>query len=71
LPEEAFSSKGKYMKTIVGLWIDHRKAVIVAVSDKKEETKVIESNVEKQPGKFAGVHSRVFADDGRRRTPDV
>jgi hypothetical protein len=44
LPEEAFSSKGKYMKTIVGLWIDHRKAVIVAVSDKKEETKVIESN---------------------------
>jgi len=35
------------MKTNVGVWIDHRKAVIVEISDTGEETKVIESNVEK------------------------
>jgi hypothetical protein len=62
------------MKTIVGLWIDHRKAVIVRVSDHGEETKVIESDVEKQPGRFAGVRSttsyeaqKVPADDSRQR----
>lgn len=36
------------MKTKIGLWIDHRKAIIVAISDKDEKLKVIESNVEKQ-----------------------
>jgi hypothetical protein len=62
------------MKTIAGLWIDHRRAVIVLVSDKGEEAKVIESNVEKQPGRFAGVRSttpyeaqKVPADDSRER----
>ena len=62
------------MKTIVGLWIDHRKAVIAVVSDKGEETKVVESNVEKQPGRFAGIRSttsfesqKVQADDSRER----
>ena len=45
------------MKTTAGLWIDHRKAVIVAISDKGEKTRVVESNVEKQPGRFAGVRS--------------
>ena len=62
------------MKTIVGLWIDHRKAVIVTVSEKGEETREIESRVEKQPGRFAGVRSKspyesqhVLADDSRER----
>ena len=45
------------MKTSMGLWIDHRKAVIVSVSGKDEETSVIESNAEKQPGRFDGVRS--------------
>jgi hypothetical protein len=45
------------MKTTVGLWIDHRKAIIVAVTDKGQETKLIISKVEKQPGRFAGVRS--------------
>ena len=60
------------MKTIAGLWIDHRKAVIATVSDTGEETKVIESNVEKHSGRVAGVRSttpyesqRVPADDLR------
>ncbi len=45
------------MKTTMGLWIDHRKAVIVAVSGKEEEISVIESKVEKQPGRFDGERS--------------
>jgi len=36
------------MRTKVGLWMDHRKAVIVVVTDKGEETKLIISKVEKQ-----------------------
>jgi hypothetical protein len=62
------------MKTTVGLWIDHRKAVIARVSAEGEETLEISSNVEKQPGRFAGVRStthyeaqQVQADDSRER----
>ena len=35
------------MKKAVGLWIDHRKAVIVSVTDKREETSLIKSDMEK------------------------
>ena len=62
------------MKTTAGLWIDHRKAVIAIVSAEGEETLEIKSNVEKQPGRFAGVRSttayealQVQADDSRER----
>jgi len=37
------------MKKTAGLWIDHRKAVVVVVTDKGDEIKLIISNVEKQP----------------------
>ena len=40
------------MKTNMGVWIDHRKAVIVADSGNEEETSVIESKAEKQPDSF-------------------
>jgi hypothetical protein len=36
------------MKTKVGLWIDHRKAIVVAITDKGEETRLIISKVERQ-----------------------
>ena len=36
------------MKTTAGLWIDHRKAIIVAVTDKGEEIGLIISKAEKQ-----------------------
>ena len=36
------------MQTVAGLWIDHRKAVIVMISDGGEKTKLITSSVEKQ-----------------------
>jgi hypothetical protein len=42
------------MKTKVGLWMDHRKAVIVVVSDKGEEIKLIVSKVEKQRRRSGG-----------------
>ncbi|MBN1879676.1 hypothetical protein JW823_06165 [bacterium] len=35
-------------ETKVGLWIDHRKAIIVVITDKGEETGLIISKVEKQ-----------------------
>jgi len=63
------------MKTTKGLWIDHRKAVIVAVADKGEEVKEIPSHVEKQQSRFEGVRSTkpypaqlIPADDRSRET---
>ena len=41
------------MASKVGLWIDHRKAVIVTVTDEGEETKQITSHMEKHV-RFAG-----------------
>ncbi len=35
------------MATKIGLWIDHRQAVIVSITDEGADTKVIKSNVEK------------------------
>lgn len=63
------------MRTRVGLWIDHRKAVVVALTADGEATTVtITSKVEKQPGRFGGKHSttpyesmKVPADDSRLR----
>ena len=62
------------MKTTKGLWIDHRKAVIVTVTDKGEDVKEIISHVEKQPGRIDGVRSTtpyeaqlVAADDSQER----
>jgi stalled ribosome rescue protein Dom34 len=36
------------MQTIAGLWIDHRRAVIVTISDKGQKTRRITSSIEKQ-----------------------
>jgi len=62
------------MNKAAGLWIDHRKAVIVVATDKGEEIKLIISKVEKQPGRFGGVRSiasyesqQVQADDSHER----
>ncbi|MGD0918535.1 MAG: hypothetical protein ABSB22_18960 [Thermodesulfobacteriota bacterium] len=62
------------MGTKMGLWIDHRKALIVAVTDKGEEIRLIISKVEKQPGRSGGMRSKtpyeaqqVPADDSRER----
>jgi hypothetical protein len=50
------------MTTQAGLWIDHRKAVIVLVSDEGETTRLIESNVEKHVRYSGGAHSGASQD---------
>jgi len=45
------------MKRKAGLWIDHRKAVIVFLTGEEEETKLVKSNVEKQIQRAAGSRS--------------
>jgi hypothetical protein len=62
------------MKTRVGLWIDHKKAIIVAVTDKGQETGLIISKAGKQAGRSGealprGSHEPqpVTADDIRQR----
>jgi hypothetical protein len=62
------------MKTKVGLWIDHRKAILVTVTAKGEEINEIISEVEKQPRrsgdsplKGAYESRQVPADDSRQR----
>lgn len=45
------------MKTNIGLWIDHRKAIIVLESSTGEELKVILSDADRQPGRIEGERS--------------
>ena len=63
------------MKTKMGLWIDHKKAIVVAVTDKGEETRLIISKVERQlrrsgdsPLKGAYDKAQVPARNSRQRT---
>jgi len=63
------------MRTKVGLWIDHRKAIVVAVTDKGEEIGLIISKVEKQlrrsgdsPLKGPYEPKQVPAEHSRQRT---
>jgi len=62
------------MKTRVGLWIDHRKAIVVAVTDKGEELRLMISKVERQlrrsgdsplKGRYESLH--VPAEDSSQR----
>lgn len=45
------------MKTHIGLWIDHQRAVIIFLSDNGDETKVILSDADRQPGRIDGERS--------------
>ena len=62
------------MTTKAGIWIDHRKAVIVTISPEGEHTTLIASNVEKHPERsgdspLKGPYEarQVPADDSRQR----
>jgi len=62
------------MRTRVGVWIDHRKAVVVAVTEEGEEIGLIISKVERQlrrsgdsPLKGSHESQHVPADDSRQR----
>jgi hypothetical protein len=63
------------MKTKVGVWIDHRKAIIVVVTDKGEEIGLVISRAEKQPRRsgdspLKGPYEphNVQAEDSQQRT---
>ena len=56
----------KSMKREVGLWIDHRKAVILSVTDKGEETILIRSDMEKHV-RYSGAAQEDSAEDQRDR----
>ena len=62
------------MSTKVGLWIDHRKAIVIIINEQEEKIEEIESGVEKQlqrggdrplEGNYEAV--QVPADDRRQR----
>ena len=55
------------MKTTVGLWIDHRKAVIVIVSDEGEQVREITSHMEKHVRFSSGGSQEGSAEDVRDR----
>jgi stalled ribosome rescue protein Dom34 len=62
------------MKRTAGLWIDHRKAFIVTLTDNGAETLQILSGVDKQRGRMDGVRlnekfesHKVAADDRQQR----
>ena len=66
------------MRTKVGLWIDPRKALIVAVTDRGEEIRLIISRAEKQLGRSDGIRSKtpyesqpVPADDSTNSISDI
>jgi len=62
------------MKTVAGVWVDHRKSVVVIMTEKEIKTREILSKVEKQLGRFKGKRSttpfesqQVQADDRQQR----
>lgn len=62
------------MKTKVGLWIDHKQAIVVALMGKGEEVGLVVSQSEKQPRRSGadfvpgrGKPRRPIADDIRQR----
>jgi hypothetical protein len=55
------------MKKGIGLWIDHRKAVVVIVSDESEEVKEISSHMEKHVRFSGGAAEDGASEDVRDR----
>lgn len=59
------------MKTNIGLWIDHRKAVIVLESSAGEEIHVILSDADRQPGRINGARSTTSFEAQKVKADDV
>jgi len=55
------------MKKVIGLWIDHRETVIVILTDEGEETRRIESDIEKHVRFSGGAQTDVTEDMRDRR----
>jgi hypothetical protein len=66
---EKTETKGKSAKRQVGLWIDHKKAVIVTVTDKGQEIKQISGQLERDAqlsGGWAAHSGRDYGEDDRQ-----
>jgi hypothetical protein len=59
--------KENAMKKNVGLWIDHREAVIVRLRITTEETMRVTSDTEKHPGHSAGAETNSAGDQRDRK----
>jgi len=59
------------MKNIVGLWIDHRKAVIVTIDNDVAITMEIKSNMEKHVRFSSGSHSKSHSDSQGSTAEDM
>ncbi len=58
--------KAESMRTEVGVWIDHRKAIITIIAGKKEEIREVASNMEKHV-RYSGAAQEDSAEDQRDR----
>jgi hypothetical protein len=56
--ESAKQAQGGTMKKNVGLWIDHRKAVILVLAERDEEVRRVESNMERHVRFRGGMRGR-------------
>jgi len=56
--EKRTNTQGGSMPKNVGLWIDHRKAVLVTLEGKAEEIRLIQSGVEQQTRSRGGTHMK-------------
>jgi hypothetical protein len=59
------------MKISIGVWIDHRKAVIVSAPHGDEEITVIESHADRHPGRIDGVASSKAHESNQTQADDV
>ena len=59
------------MKKEIGLWIDHREAVIVTLQNGREETRKINSDMEKHVRFSNGIHSNSTAGSQGSTSEDV
>jgi hypothetical protein len=59
------------MKKEVGIWVDHRKAVIVTIGDKTIKTQEISSNMEKHTRFSSGTHGKTSSDSQGSTAEDV
>lgn len=59
------------MNTNIGLWIDHRKAVIVRLCDGREEIHEVQSHADRQPSRTDGVRSTESHESLQTQADDV
>ncbi len=59
------------MKKSIGLWIEHRRAVIATASGAGEEINVVLSNTERQPGRIDGERSMTAFEAQQVQADDV